>query len=156
MSSTSDDDSENFNTGAALMIVGIAIQVGDCSGFLRSIGLAVDGTFNSNDDSLRHTRQRYEKGQGNTEGLPDNVSNAHEGCDGHPKADIHPHAWFDNVPCRLSTRRAQWRMRKHTEWLSNVFDAGLVTVAFYTWNFAHPSLLVDASSTSYSAAAPKA
>ncbi|ESK88213.1 hypothetical protein Moror_5511 [Moniliophthora roreri MCA 2997] len=41
MSSTSDDDSENFNTGAALMIVGIAIQVGDCSGFLRSIGLAI-------------------------------------------------------------------------------------------------------------------
>uniref|UniRef100_A0A0W0F190 RTA1-domain-containing protein n=1 Tax=Moniliophthora roreri TaxID=221103 RepID=A0A0W0F190_MONRR len=32
-----------------------------------------------------------------------------------------------------------------TEWLFNVFDAALVTVAFYVWNIAHPGRLLSVS-----------
>ncbi|KAG7086943.1 hypothetical protein E1B28_002860 [Marasmius oreades] len=30
-----------------------------------------------------------------------------------------------------------------TEWFFNVFEAGLVTLAFFIWNVAHPSLLLE-------------
>ncbi|KAK7041584.1 envelope glycoprotein [Paramarasmius palmivorus] len=150
MASGSDDGSEDFNTGTDLMIAGIAIQVA-----MMTIFVILAGEYlfrHLNDKPLRKSTDAIRAKE-----MPSESSttlNTRVTLDTRRQLLIFALGFttlllFIRGVYRLVELSGGWDSEiMHTEWLFNVFDAALVTVTFYTWNFAHPSLLLDTSSSS--------
>ncbi|KAG7100095.1 hypothetical protein E1B28_001875 [Marasmius oreades] len=136
---TADPGTSQYDLGTNLMVAGIGLQVAMMTIFVILVGEYTVRYINDRPLKRYRTTQNRSTGTQSMRRFPlDTRRQVLLFAMG-----ITTLLLFIRAIYRLIELSGGWQSQvARTQWLFNVFDAALVTVAFFTWNVAHPSRLL--------------